>query len=254
MRRAMLLAAGCAAALLAGCSSKEAGAGEEASGGSGAGRAAAGATAAPAGAAASPGAPLAAAAPAAQTACRDYAAEAEPSDMVMIYHAASGLPPQTDKWAETILYKSDRQADPEGAWKQANAQIAAQYAAVAAVRCVTLRTGAGVRAYDAARGGLVVGALEPDTYYPFQAFGEQVRLKIRNAEAASVWKLPADRAEALMRGSYNLSGARLVARLRIVSARPSSGDGIIEADVDSFDIEAARDGAKLATIDVAGGR
>lgn len=186
--------------------------------------------------------------------CADYRAEVDPGDMVMIYHAVSGMAPQLDKWAETILYKFDRQSDPEGAWKQANDQIKAQYAAVSGVRCVTLRTGADVRAYDPARGGLVISALGPDTYYPFQAFGEKVRLQVRNAEAASVWKLPADRAEALMRGSGNLSGANLVARLRIVSARPSSGDGLIEAEVDSYDIEAARDGAKLASIDVTGGR
>jgi len=171
--------------------------------------------------------------------------------MVMIYHAVSGLAPARDSWAEAILGKFDRRGDPEGAWKQANDQIAAQYAAVAATRCITLRTEAGVRPYDKARGGLVVSALGPDTYYPFEALGERVRLKIRNAEAASIWPLPPDRAEALMRGGANLYGVQVVARLRIVSARPSSGDGVIEADVDSFDIVNGRDAAKLATVAVA---
>jgi hypothetical protein len=206
------------------------------------------------GATASAAAAPAQSAPGAEVTCRDYRADPEPGDMVMIYHAVSGMPAPTDKWAETILSKFDRQNDPEGAWSQANAQIKAQYAAVASTRCITLRTDAGMRAYDPARGGLVIGALGPDTYYPFEAFGEQVRLKIRNAEAASVWKLPADRAEALVRGGANLSGSRIVARLKIVSARPSSGDGLIDADVDSFDIEGPRDGSKLATIQVTGGR
>lgn len=205
----------------------------------------------------SPSALAGGAMPAASTAtaggapCAEYRADPEPGDMVMIYHAVSGLAPPMDKWADTILYRFDRQGDPEGAWKQANDQVKAQYAAVAPVRCVTLRTAAGVRAYDPARGGVMIGALGPDTYYPFAAFGEQVRLKIRNAEAVSVWKLPPDRAQALLRGSSGLSGANVVARLRIVAARPSSGDGLIEADVDSYDLESAN-GAKLTTVSASG--
>ncbi|MBS0331202.1 MAG: hypothetical protein JSS35_00405 [Proteobacteria bacterium] len=203
-------------------------------------------------AASSAAAETAAPGPAAGAPCTDYRADPEPGDMVMIYHAVSGLAPPTDKWAETILSRFNQQADPEGAWKQANDQVKAQYAAVSTVRCVTLRTDAGVRAYDPSRGGVVIGALEPDTYYPFKAFGEEVRLRLRNAEAMSVWKLPADKAQALMQGGSGLYGARLVARLRIVSARPSSGDGLIEADVDGYDLESANGGAKLATVSAPG--
>jgi len=96
--------------------------------------------------------------------CTDYRSDMEPGDMVMIYHAISGIAPPVDKWAESILYKFDRTVDPEGAWKQANQQIKAQYDAVTPVRCITLRTNAGIRNYDPSRRGLIIGSFSPDTY------------------------------------------------------------------------------------------
>lgn len=248
MRAPPLCAATALAVALAACSSKNAESGNAVGGAQTGAASVVAAEAIPSSAA--QGAAPTAATP--DVKCSDYRSDVENGDMVMIYHAVSGITPAFDKWAESILYKFDRSIDPEGAWKKANEQIQAQYAAVAQTRCITLRTDAGIRAYDSARGGLIVGSFSPDTYYPFRDFGEDVRLRIRNAEAAAIWKLPADRAEALMRGSYNFGGASVVARLKIVSARPSSGNGVIEADVQSYDIMPNGNGAKIATVEVVG--
>jgi len=55
-----------------------------------------------------------------------------------------------------------------------------------------------------------------------------------------------------MKGSYAFSGSSVVARLKLLSARPSSGDGLIEAEVQSYDIVPPGRGAKIATINLTG--
>lgn len=183
-----------------------------------------------------------------QAPCRDYRADLEDGDMAMIYQAAAGLTPPFDHWADLVLARSPRDANPEAAWSRAKAQVQAQWRAVSQIRCVSLRTAANIQAYDPSRGGLIVQSLAPDHYF---TFGDDVRLTLRNAERAYVWKMPADRAEALFRGSNSFGGAELVARLHILSARPSGAGGVIEADVDSFDIApAAYSRAAPATVTV----
>lgn len=244
MRTAFLVAASAWALTVAGCSSG----GEQSAGGHAADTIAQSTK----GVSASPIATTSATPPAPE--CADYRQELAPGDMVMIYHAVSGIEPPTSRWAEMILPRFDRTIDPEGAWKQANAQIRAQYDAVATTRCITLRTGANIRSYDSVRGGLVIGNFSPDSSFPFNELGENVRLRIRNADTASLWKMSAERAQGLIKGSYSFSQASLLARLRIVSARPSASDGIVEADVESFDvISGLGDRAKLATITVGDG-
>ena len=79
-----------------------------------------------------------------------------------------------------------------------------------------------------------------------------MRLKIRNADSAMVWQMTADRAQALL-ANNGLYGSAIVARLRIVNARPTQGGGIVEAEVDSFDViprEHTRN--QMATIAVKG--
>jgi hypothetical protein len=165
--------------------------------------------------------------------CKDYRADLEDGDMAMIYQAAAGLTPPFDRWADAVLARSPRDADPEAAWTRAKAQVQAQWNAVSPIRCVALRTRAAIRPYDAARGGLIVESLAPDHHF---TFGNDLRMSLRNAQSASVWKMPAERAEALYRGSNQFNGADLVVRLHILGARPRGSGGMLEADVDGFDI------------------
>ena len=175
--------------LIAGCSGGETdGAAPDAPGGAAAAAASSPAAASPESAAA--------AAPAAP-ACTDYRADLEESDMVRVYYGAAGLPPPIEKWAERVSARLDRNLLPEEAWKRATAEATAQWTGLKDLRCVTLRTASNIARYDTARGGLVIDAFSPTIYYTFRD-GEQVRLKICNADQAMVWRMPADRAQALL--------------------------------------------------------
>lgn len=238
------------AAALAGCSKQAAGdatAGTPQS--SGAPAALPTATASPV---ASTAAPTATTSPSPAT-CADYRGDLDDSDVAMIYYSTAGLPPPKDKWADQALYRIDRSTSPEEAWKQANAQVDAQWNAVAGLRCVSLRSDARIARYDAARGGLLVENFAPGTYYSFNALGLPVEMRIANADTAYVWKMPEDKAQGLLRGSNSFNGANIVARLRIVGARPSGSNGEIDAVVDSFDIvPGSGSRARFETVTVGG--
>lgn len=155
--------------------------------------------------------------------------------MVRVYYGAAGLPPPIEQWAERVSSRLDKNLLPEEAWKRATAEATAQWTALKDLRCVTLRTESNIGRYDTAHGGLIIDAFGPSTFYTFSDYGEQVRLKIRNTEQAMVWPMPADRAQALL-ANNGLYGSTIVARLSIVSARPTQSGGVIEAEVDSFDV------------------
>jgi phytoene dehydrogenase-like protein len=169
------------------------------------------------------------------SACTDYRADLEEGDMVRVYYGAAGLPPPIEKWAERVASRLDRNLLPEEAWKRATAEATAQWTALKDLRCVTLRTESNIARYDSARGGLIIDSFSPSSYYTFSDYGEQVRLKLRNADRAMVWRMTADRAQALLANS-GLYGSTIVARLSIVTARPTQGGGVFEAEVDSFDV------------------
>ncbi len=229
--------------VLAGCSG---GGGGEGSGAAETPAAAVPATVAASSAGANP-APAAAA-----VACTDFRADLEDSDMVRIYYAAASLPPPHEKWAERILSRLDRNLPPEEAWSRATAESDAQWNAVKELRCITLRTDAQIERYDANRGGLIVGALGPDLYYHFSDYGDRVRLKLRNATAAEVWKMPPERGQALA-ANNDLWGTTLVARVRIVGARPTQEGGVMEGEVVSYDIvPRERSRAAMETVEVEG--
>lgn len=185
--------------------------------------------------------------------CADYRGDLDDSDVTMIYYSAAALPPPRDKWADQALYRIDRSTSPEEAWKQANAQVDAQWNAVSGLRCVSLRSDARIMRYDAARGGLLVENFAPGTYYTFNALGMPVEMRIANADTAYVWKMPEDKAQGLLRGSSSFNGAAIVARMRIVGARPSGSNGEIDAVVDSFDIVPGNGSrARFETVTVGG--
>lgn len=180
------------------------------------------------------GTPAPAAAPT-SPACTDYRPDLEESDMLRIYYGTAGLPPPIEKWAERVSARLDRSLLPEEAWKRATAEATAQWTALKDVRCITLRTQSNIDRYDSARGGLVVDAFNPSSFYTFSDYGEQVRLKIRNADQAMIWRLPAERAQAML-ANNGLYGSAIVARLRILNARPTQNGGVFEAEVDGFDV------------------
>lgn len=191
-------------------------------------------------AAANPATPAAApvqAAPATPqaVACTDFRSDLEEGDMVRIYYATAGLPPPREKWADRVLSRLDRSLPPEEAWNRALAEVDARWNALKDLRCVTLRANAGIRRYDASRGGLLVEAFSPEAWYDFSDSGDNVRLKIRNADAAELWKMPADRGQALT-ANYGLANSSVVARLKIVGARPSQNGGVIEAEIVDYDV------------------
>lgn len=169
--------------------------------------------------------------------CTDYRDDLTDRDYVIIYHAMTNIPPPRERWADRALSTVDRSVPAEEAWTRVNAQIDAQWAAVKDVRCITLRTDAGAQDYAADRGGVPLNALAPDTYYSFGETGETVRLQFSNAESANTWKMPADRAAAVT-ANYGLSGMQAEIRARIVSARPASNHGLIDAVVDRVDLVA----------------
>jgi hypothetical protein len=188
----------------------------------------------------------------AAVACTDFRSDLEDGDMVRIYYAAADLPPPREKWAERILNRMDRNLAPEEAWTRAMAEVDAHWNALKDLRCVTLRASAGIERYDSARGGLVVGAFSPNSYYDFSDYGDRVRLKILNAERAGLWKMAPARGQALT-ANNDLWGTNVVARLRILGARPSQDGGIVEAEVVSFDV-IPRDNSRAAmeTVQVEG--
>lgn len=177
--------------------------------------------------------------------CTDFRSDLEEGDMIRIYYAVAGLPPPREKWAERILPRVDNSLPPEEAWNRAMAEVDARWNALKDVRCITLNADSGIRRYDAARGGLLVEAFSPSSYYNFGDYADRVRLKIRNADAAYLWKMPPERGQALT-ANYNMSGSSVVARLKIVGARPSQDGGIIEAEVIDYDF-VPRAGSRAAT-------
>lgn len=182
--------------------------------------------------------------------CSDYRSDLTDGDLVRIYYAAAALTPPFEKWAEKAIPYGDQGVSQEEAWKRANAQVTAQWNAVKDVRCVAIRTSADIGSYDDTRGGLPVGALRPDIHYSFNEGGDAVQVRLINAEAAELWKLPRDRAMALT-ANYGLGGATAVLRLKIVSARPTDGFGVIEAKVVGYDIVPSNRNVPQQTITVA---
>ena len=182
--------------------------------------------------------------------CSDYRSDLTDGDLVRIYYAAAALTPPFEKWAEKAIPYGDQGVSKEEAWKRANAQVTAQWNAVKDVRCIAIRASADIGSYDDARGGLPVGALRPDIHYSFNEGGDSVQVRLINAEAAELWKLPRDRAMALT-ANYGLSGATAVLRLKIMSARPTDGFGVIEAKVASYDIVPSSRNVPQQTITVA---
>lgn len=191
----------------------------------------------------------AASAPAPEPTCSDYRSDLTDGDIVRIYYAAAGLTPPFEKWAEKAIPYGDQGVSQEEAWKRANAQVTAQWNAVKDVRCIAIRASADIGSYDDARGGLPVGALRPDTYYSFSDGGDSVQVRLTNAEAAGLWKLPRDRAMALT-ANYALGGAAAVLHVKIVSARPSDRVGVIEGKVVGYDIVPSNRSAPQQTVTV----
>lgn len=187
--------------------------------------------------------------------CDEYRPDLEDGDMVMIYHGTLGVPPPMETWAERSLYQYDSSGNPEVAWTSAKTAVQAQFDAVAGIRCLTVPVVTQLSRYDPARGGIVIEDFGDGRYFAFSALGEQVRLKIRNGAQAGVWPMPADRAEAMLKGSRDLYRTRVVSRVRILSARPAQGYGVLEGEVTGFDIYSnpyGTAGKQLATVEVPG--
>jgi hypothetical protein len=168
--------------------------------------------------------------------CDHFADNLTNRDWAVIYHAMTGLQPPREQWADEALVSIDRSVGAEDAWKRANALVDAQWNAMKDTRCITLRTNASPGDFDPGLGGIPFGAFAPDAYYPVGERTTPVSLSFRNAGAARVWKMPADRAAALRSDSW-LGSINLVIRARLVSARPSGNGGAIEAEIVSFDLE-----------------
>lgn len=185
-------------------------------------------------------------------ACTDFRGDLEDSDMLRIYYAAAALPPPREKWAERVLQRLDRSLPPEEAWNRATAEAEAQWNAVKDLRCVLLRTNAEIGTYDAARGGLKIGALRPDIHFTFNDYGDRAKLKLRNASAAEIWRMAPERGQALT-ANNDLWGTTLVARVRIVGARPTQEGGVLEGEVVSYDlIPRENSRAAMETVQVEG--
>lgn len=168
--------------------------------------------------------------------CDSYPDNLTGRDWAVVYYGMTGLEPPREKWADEALVAIDRSLGAEEAWKRANAQIEAQWNAMNATRCISLRTGANPGEYDPGLGGIPFGAFAPDAYYPVGENTTPVNLTFRNAAAARVWKMPRERAIALKADGW-WDSASLIIRARLVAARPSGNGGAIEAEVVSYDLE-----------------
>lgn len=176
--------------------------------------------------------------------CTAYRDDLSGSDMVRLFYDTAGLSPPFEKWTVALVRNPDRNISQEEAWQRAASRVAAEWDAVRGVRCVVIRAYADVRSYDDARGGLEIGAFRPGSHFTFgDATGESVRVRLRNSDAAHFWTMPRERANALKANS-GLWDASAFIRIRIVSARPSGREGVIEAEIDDYDI-AARPGGYL---------
>ncbi|ATQ41025.1 hypothetical protein [Caulobacter mirabilis] len=187
--------------------------------------------------------------------CDEYRPDLEDGDMVMIYHGTLGTPPPMEAWAERSLHQYDSSGNPEVAWTTAKTAVQAQFDAVAGIRCLTLPVVTQLSRYDPARGGVVIEDFGDGRFFSFGALGEHVRLKIRNGAQAGVWPMPADRAEAMLKGARDQYRTRIVARVRILSARPAQGYGVLEGEVVGFDVYSDPYGTaakQLATVVVPG--
>lgn len=185
---------------------------------------------------ASPAPTAATAAAQAPVNCDNYSDSLTNRDWAIVYYGMTGLSPPREKWADEALTGIDRSLGAEEAWKRANAQVESQWNAVKNIRCVTLRTRADPQAYDAALGGMPLGAFAPDAFYPFRDGSLDVALKFRNADKARIWKMTADKAAALKADSW-LGNLGLAIRVRLVAARPSGNGGTIEGEIVEFDLE-----------------
>lgn len=185
---------------------------------------------------ASPAPTAATAAAPAPVNCDNYSDSLTNRDWAIVYYGMTGLSPPREKWADEALTGIDRSLGAEEAWKRANAQVESQWNAVKDIRCVTLRTRADPQAYDAALGGMPLGAFAPDAFYPFRDGSLDVALKFRNADKARIWKMTADKAAALKADSW-LGNLGLAIRVRLVASRPSGNGGTIEGEIVGFDLE-----------------
>lgn len=168
--------------------------------------------------------------------CDHYPDGLTARDWAVMYYAMTGLAPPREQWADEALVALDPSLGAEEAWKRANARVDAQWNAMQATRCITLRTAANPGEYDPGLGGIAFGAFAPDAYYPVGENTTPVSLTFRNAGAARVWKMSPERAAALRADGW-WSSADLIIRARLVAARPSGNGGAIEAEIVSFDLE-----------------
>ena len=172
-------------------------------------------------------------------ACSSYREGLEDRDWSIIYYATAGLEPPREKWADQALDRLDGNLGAEEAWNRAKAKVEAQWNAVKPVRCIAIRTQAAPQPYDAASGGIALGAFDPQAYFPFRDGADRISLRFRNAEQARIWKVPPDKARALAADNW-FGSVDILIRARIVGARPGNDDGVIEAEVTGYDFEPSR--------------
>ncbi len=90
--------------------------------------------------------------------------------------------------------------------------------------------------YDMAAQGFRLAALESSRYYSWNYDGRTYKLTMENGDAAQLWRVPQDRAQAIVEsgGSRNVN---LKLRIRVVGAIPeSNGGGTLQGRIVSYEV------------------
>ncbi len=117
-------------------------------------------------------------------------------------------------------------------------RLKTEFAAAAHYTHIELNLRSYVSAYDAAYHEFYFNGLGPGSYISFAGYGKQFKISLINAEEASVWSVPPDKAETIagLMGPSRQVSLRLY--LKILGATPDSSGGEIEAKIMNFKIYA----------------
>ncbi len=170
--------------------------------------------------------------------------------LVFLYYGLAQIPLPFD----AVIQRDSRVAMAQPADKaamrdQVRAELTAGLRAVERVGRLRMPLNADLSHYDSSYQEFTVGAFSPSSVFTFQAFGEKVQLKFRNAREAQTWQVAADEAQGI-RDKLGYSGATVDALLNIVDVLPAPGGGVIVADVIEYDVRSYRGGQRLGRVQV----
>ncbi|MDZ4373312.1 MAG: hypothetical protein U1C74_18070, partial [Phenylobacterium sp.] len=167
------------------------------------------------------------------------------TQMILLYHALTGIPAPLEKWTEDdgrVKYAAPQERAARRAEVRAEFDAAAR--SVAEVGRLRMTLNVNGLPYDPTYEEFRVGAFAPSAVYGYRALGETVSVRIGNGQAAQIWRVPRGESQAVLDRAGPYPNLQADAPLRIVDVQPEGAGGVIVADVVDYELR-ARNGQTL---------